>query len=427
MTAIRVDDEVVILDMGIHVPNWINLTEDEDIKDISVEELRAAKAVPNDRIIKDWRKDVIAIIPSHAHLDHVAAIPFLAQQYDAPVIATPFTIEVLKAILTDEKISLPNKLKKVNVNAKLKLSSKIEVEFINVTHSTPQSVLIAVHTKYGTIIYANDFKFDMTPTLGQKVNFERLKAIGKKKVLALISECLYANDPIKMPSEAVARDMLKEVLLGIDNKRNAIIVTTFSSHIARLKSIIEIGRKMNRKVVLLGRSLAKYVYAAENVGLVNFSKDAEIVKYSSKIKRRLSKIRDKDRNKYLLIMTGHQGEPRATLSKLIFREIKYTLRKGDHVIFASKTIPTADNLKAKEVICNKLRSQGVRIFENIHVSGHAGKEDLRELIQLVKPQYIIPSHGEMRMEQGMMLLAAELGYDKKKVMMVRNGQRFSLV
>jgi ribonuclease J len=126
-------------------------------------------------------------------------------------------------------------------------------------------------------------------------------------------------------------------------------------------------------------------------------------------------------------MTGHQGEPRATLSKLIFREIKYTLRKGDHVIFASKTIPTADNLKAKEVICNKLRSQGVRIFENIHVSGHAGKEDLRELIQLVKPQYIIPSHGEMRMEQGMMLLAAELGYDKKKVMMVRNGQRFSLV
>ena len=116
MTAIKVDNEVVILDMGIHVSNYIKLTQDEDIKNIKVDELHQANAIPNDSTIKDWKNDVIAIMPTHAHLDHVASIPFLASKYNAPVIATPFTIEVLKAILRDEKIALPNKLKVVNPN-----------------------------------------------------------------------------------------------------------------------------------------------------------------------------------------------------------------------------------------------------------------------------------------------------------------------
>tara|TARA_Y100000310_G_C20688917_1_gene820936 strand:- start:2830 stop:4167 length:1338 start_codon:yes stop_codon:yes gene_type:complete len=428
MTAIRVDDEVVILDMGIHVGNYIAFTEDEDLKNIKTSELKAAKAIPNDEIIKSWRKDVKAIIPTHAHLDHIAAIPFMAGKYNCPIIASPFTIALLKTNLDIENIHLPNKFKSVNVNATVKISDHLKVEFINVTHSTPQSVMVALHTKYGIIIYANDFKFDLTPTLGKKVNFERLRELGKsKKVLCLIAECLYSNEAIKMPSENVAKEMLKEVLLGTDNKGKAVIVTTFSSHIARLKSIIEIGKKMKRKVVFLGRSLSKYVQAAESVKIVNFSKQIEIVKYSSKIRKRLGKVKEKDRAKYLFVVTGHQGEPKATLSKIAHNDIRFKLRNGDHVVFSSKTIPTEENRKSKEVLCDKLRQQGVRIFDDIHISGHAGKEDLRDLISLVNPKMIIPSHGERKMEEGTLKLALEMGYEKEDIKMIKNGQKVKVV
>ena len=336
MTAIKVDDEVVICDMGIHVSNYIKLTNDEDLQNISLDQLHKAQAIPNDSTINDWKDKVLAIIPTHAHLDHVAAIPFLAGQYKCPVYGTPFTIEVLSANLQNEKIDLPNKLHKVNPNSKIRLSKNIEVEFINITHSTPQTVMLAIHTKYGSIVYANDFKLDYTPTLGQKPNVERLKQIGQGKVLALISECLYANDHIKMPSEAMARDMLREVMYNTDNKDNLIVVTTFSSHIARLKSIIECGNKLGRKILFLGRSMAKYVYAAENANIVNFTKDIELVKYSSKIQKRLKKMGQKERKKYLLVITGHQAEAKATLSKIAYGDIQFKFHPQDHLIFASK-------------------------------------------------------------------------------------------
>src|SRR3990167_7198883 len=134
------------------------------------------------------------------------------------------------------------------------------------THSTPHTVMIALHTKEGIVLYANDFKFDLFPTLGKKPNFRRLEELGKQKVLALICDSTYAADARKMPSEAIAREMLKEVMLGIDSKNKHVVVTTFSSHIARLNSIVEFGQRLNRKVVFMGRSMGKYVGAAERAG-----------------------------------------------------------------------------------------------------------------------------------------------------------------
>ncbi len=425
MTAVKVDDDVVIIDMGVHVPNYILLTEDDDAKNISADELRAAKAIPDDKVIKDWKRDVIAIIPTHAHLDHIAAIPFMAQHYEAPIIATPFTIEVIKSILHDNERKLPNKLKSLNINSKMRLSPGIEVEFINVTHSTPQTVMVALHTKYGTVLYANDFKFDLTPTLGKQVNFARLRELNGK-VVALIVESLYANEPIKMPSEAVAKEMLKEVLLGTNNAGKAVIITTFSSHSARLKSIVEFGKKMNRKVLFMGRSLTRYTIAAENSGVTNFSKDIELIKYSSKIRKRLGKVAEKDRASYLFVITGHQGEPKATLSKIAFNEIKFQLRPEDHIIFASKVIPGEENIRNRRRLVEKLKSIGVRIFDNIHISGHAGREDLRDLISMVRPKLLFPSHGVERMERGLQSLAGEMGYPKDRVKILHNGQRLRI-
>jgi ribonuclease J len=229
-----------------------------------------------------------------------------------------------------------------------------------------------------------------------------------------------------MPSESVAREMLKDVLLGTDNKDNLIIVTTFSSHIARLKSIIEFGQKLNRKIIFLGRSLAKYVKAAENIGIVDFSKDVEIVKYGRQIERMLKKV-DKDREKYLLIVTGHQGEPKSVLYKIAKGEFEFDLYPEDSVVFSCRTIPTPTNIENRDALENELKQTGVRIFKDIHQSGHAAREDLRDFINLVKPKNIIPAHGTKEMRDALAELCTEMGYKTgKNIFLIKDGQKIEL-
>ena len=308
-TAIKVDDEVVILDMGLHMENYIQHTEDrEDISHKTYEELDEVNAVPDYHFINDWKDKVIAIVPSHGHLDHVGAVPFAAQLFPkAPVICTPYTIEVLKSIFRDEKIRIPNPLISLNLNSKYTLSKKITLELVHVTHSIPHTSIVVVHTPYGKVVYANDYKFDLQPTLGKKPNFERLQEIGKEGVTLLIVECLYADEHKKMPSEAVAKQMLKDVMLGVNAEGKAMIVTTFSSHLARLKSIIEMGKKLNRNIIFLGKSLSKYVTAGEQINLINFTQDVEIIKQREKINSTLRRIQKEGKEKYLIVCTGHQG------------------------------------------------------------------------------------------------------------------------
>ncbi len=428
MTALRINGEVIVLDMGLHLENYVKCTEEEDVVKISSAQLMNEGAIPNITTIDDWRKDVKAIIPSHAHLDHLGAIPYLANKFNTEILCTPFSAAVLRAILKDEKITLKNRIKSLNVNAVYNISKNITIEFINMTHSTPQTVMVAMHTPQGTILYANDFKFDLFPVIGKKPDFEKLRDLGKKGVLALIVDSTYAALDQKTPSETVAKEMLKDVLLGTDNKGKAIIVTTFSSHLARLKSIIEFGKKLNRKIVFLGRSLAKYVKAGEDVGIINFSKDVEIVKFGKQIKRRLKKIMREGKEKYLLVVTGHQGEKKATLSKMITGELPFVFDSEDHVIFSCKTIPTPTNEHNRAIIEKRLKQYGVRLFKDIHTSGHAAREDLRDLINLTNPKYLIPAHGSKEMKEALADLARQMGYKlNKNLFLIKDGQRLKLV
>jgi ribonuclease J len=429
MTLVRVDGEAVILDMGLHMESYINYADSrEDVTGISTNALIQNNIVPDFSKILQFKKEVKAIIPTHAHLDHLGAVPFLAKQFDAPVIATPFTVEVLNSILEDDKFQFSNPVKILNINSTLKLTKNLSVEFINSTHSTPQTVMVALHTKYGVILYANDFKFDEFPTFGMKTNIEKLREFGQEhNVLALIVDSTYANYERKTPSESVAREMLRDVMLGTDTKGRCIIATTFSSHIARLKSIIEFGKQMNRKIVLLGRSLNRYVTAAENINLVDFSKDIKMVKYGHQIRRELKAIEDDGKEKYLLVVTGHQGEPESTLSKIATGKIKFSLAKEDFVIFSCTTIPTPVNFENRKILEEHLHHFKLRIFKDIHVSGHASREDLRDMINLVEPRHIIPAHGDIKMRTGLFQLAGEMGYDTERfVHLLRDGQKVVL-
>jgi len=428
MTAVKVDNEVILFDMGIHLPNYIRLTEEEvgEFATLTESALKKAEAIPQDGTIKDWRPNVIAIVLTHAHLDHMGAVPYMAQKYDAPIICTPFTAALLRTICHDEKIDLPNKIIALKPGQTMPLSKNLKLEFCHITHSVPQTIIATLHTPHGVIMYGNDYKLDSHPTLGSPVNYEHLKKLGEKGVLALIQDCLYAGEHKKTPSEQVAKQMLRDVLIDVDSKGKGIIVTTFASHIARLKSIAEFGRMLNRKVVFMGRSLAKYCYAAKDADIIDLFKQAEILKYARQIRRKLEEIKNK-KDKYLLVVSGHQGEPKSALSKMIDGIYQWNFSSDDHVIFSSQIIPAEINQRQRAIMEEKLKKMGVRMFKDIHVSGHSSREDLREMIQMVKPKNILPTHGEPTMTNEFNSLATEMGYKlHKNLHPLTNAQRIVL-
>lgn len=427
MCAMKINDEVIICDMGFYLPEVVRLQDEEIVKtNLTREDLIHLHVVPNDTVIKEWRAKVKAIILPHCHLDHTGAVPYLAEAYDCPIYGAPYTIEVLKSILRDEGTKIKNKLRILNGNDHIKITPNITLEFSPIPHSTPQTMLAILHTAEGVLIYGNDFKLDNNPTLGQKPNYKRLKELGEKGVKLFVVDALYAHDEMKTPSELVAKEMLKDVMLGIENTKNLIIVTTFASHIARLKSIIEFGKKMNRKIVIMGRSMYRYIGAAEHIGLVHFSKEVTIAKYSDQVRKRLREIQ-KNPGKYLLICTGHQGEPRSILTRLVLKELPYEFQGGDQVIFACKTIPVPINIANRAVLETKLKQKGVRFFKDIHTSGHLAREDHRDLIDLLKPKHIIPAQGDITILNPLASLAEELGYVRNKtVHVVQNGDTILL-
>lgn len=427
MTAVRVDNEVIICDIGLEMDKYVTYMEDEDLLVAKTEELQRIHAVPDITLIDNWKRMVKAIIPTHAHLDHIGAIPFLGDFFDAPIICTPFTAEVLKSIIHDDKRKFKNPIKALQVNAIFPLTKNIKIELINMTHSTPQTAMLAIHTSYGTVLYANDFKFDNHPTLGKKPNMERLQVLGKSgKVLCLIVDSLYSSMPRKTPSESVAQAMLKEVMMDTKSEGNAVFVTTFSSHIARLQSTVQFARQMKRKVAFLGRSLYRYVDAAEKQGIVKFRPRVELTKYGNQIKRKLKKIEQDGAHKYVIIVTGHQGEPRSVLSRIVRGEFAFRFRQGDKVIFSCTVIPNSQNKVNRKHMEDELRSRGVRIFTDIHTSGHASREDLRDMVTTIRPKHIIPAHGGVDITSHMVELAKEEGYDTNHVHLMQNGQRLVL-
>ncbi len=426
MTAVELKDDVFLFDCGLYLPPIVELEEAERV--YTEKRLRQIGAVPSDNILDSsgLRNKVRAILPSHAHLDHIGALPFLSNRYNADIIGTPFTIEVLKTLISDEKSNLNNKLRVVQPNSFCYVqgkTKKYKIEFINITHSTLQTSMIALHTNEGIVLYANDFKFDNNPILGKAPNYERLKEIGKEGVKVMIVDSLYSGDERKTASEKVARTLLEDVLLTTSNEDAGLFVTTFSSHIARLKSIVDFGKQLNRKIVFLGRSLNKYVGAAARIDMCPFIKDIEMVSYKNQVVRKLKNI-SKNRGDYMVVCTGHQGEPGSILDRLSKNKLPFQFWNKDHVVFSSSVIPSKINIENRGKLDERLKKRGVRLFNNIHVSGHAGREDLRDFVNMINPENIIPAHGSHDKIQPMVELAEELGYkNKKNVHLIHDKQR----
>jgi len=432
MTAVRAGEDVVIFDMGLNLSKVL-IHDNVETERMHSLDLIDMGAIPDDRVMSDIEGDVQAIVPTHGHLDHIGAISKLAHRYDAPVVATPFTIELVKQqIQSEEKFGVDNDLIKMEAGETTEIgdTGNVQMEFVNVTHSIIDAINPVIHTPEGAIVYGLDKRMDHTPVLGDPIDMDRFREIGREGngVLCYIEDCTNAGKKGRTPSESVARRHLNDVLTSMEDYSGGIVATTFSSHIARVKSLVEFAREIGRQPVLLGRSMEKYSGTAERLGFVDFPGDLGMYGHRKSVDRTFKRIMNEGKDNFLPVVTGHQGEPRAMLTRMGRGETPYELDGGDKVVFSARVIPEPTNEGQRYQSERLLGMQGARIYDDIHVSGHLNSEGHYTMLDALEPQHVIPAHQDMKGFSPYVDLAARKGYQLgRDIHVSRNGNVIQLV
>ena len=363
--------------------------------------------LPNPEFIIKNKKDVLGIIVTHAHEDHIGAIGHLWPQIKCPVFSTPFASAVLKRKLKELKIK-PNFIKTVQLDSSFKLGP-FDIDVISTTHSIPEPNALGIKTKYGNILHTGDWKYDPKPLIGKNFNEKRLKSFGDKGVLAIVSDSTNSNVEGHSGSEDKLRDSLVKIVKEIPNR---IAITSFSSNLARLETFAHIASESGRVAALCGRSLWTMYKAAQDSG------------YLKNIKSFLDEkeIMDYPKDQVLLICTGSQGEPRAALSRIANdMHQNIFLEDNDTVIFSSKVIP--GNERSITKVQNDLKERNINVVTEsddfVHVSGHPHIEELKKMYKWIKPEIVIPVHGEYHHLKSNVKIAKESGV--KKGLILKNG------
>jgi len=432
---IKVDEESVILDMGLTMDNYVNYQSQQDKQDKNFnkkyfyDELLQVDALPDYYGLGKILRTVKAVVPSHAHLDHVGAVPYGMKFFDnIPVLGTPYTIEFLRKELVStrhNKYFEKNNISLITceLNTVFKLTEKITIEFVEVTHSVPDSAILVVHTPYGKVMYAVDYKFDKFPQLGNPPNFKRLEELGKEGVKCLILESLYADVDIETPSEQDVKEDLLKTIKDLEIEGKTIITSTFSSHIVRLKSLVDIGKSLGRKVYLVGRSLNTHSNIAKEVGIINLKKGVNLVSRNDDINELLENVYTQ-RDEYFLICTGHQGEEFSVLSRILDGWFDFSFSPKDIMIFSSSVIPTEVNQESFRVLEKKMEENKLQIIKDIHASGHAGLKDHKKMLQLVNPEYVIPAHAGFDKAKHIKMLCENTTIGKP--ILTKNGEKIQI-
>ena len=401
MYVIHHEKELLIIDAGVMFPEDDLMGIDYVIQDVSY--------------LKEHEKEIKALIITHGHEDHIGGITFLLQNVKIPVIYAPgIAVSLIKNKLEDAHLNY-QALEAYKKDTVLKFKH-FTVEFINTTHSIPDSFAVVIHTPQGTIFETGDFKFDLTP-IGPMADLHKIAKIGSQGVKLLLSDSTNALSEGFSKSESCVDETLNDI---ISRHYGRVIIATFASNIYRIKHIVETCRKNNRQIVTFGRSMETSIDIALNNGLI---KDKSIFIDANKAK-------SLKRNEVCILCTGSQGEPLAALSRIangVHKQI--SLLNDDLVVFSSKPIP--GNAASINRVINKLYLKGVKVFtyeefSDIHTSGHAKQEELKLMLRLVKPEYFMPMHGEYRMLMAHKSLAEDCGIPSDHVFICKNGDVIEL-
>ena len=335
--------------------------------------------------IIDKKDDLVGLVLTHAHEDHIGAIAHIWPKLLCNIYATPFTSVLIQEKFKEKKINVGNKLKIVELNGTVQVKP-FTIEFITLTHSILEPNGLSISTPSGTVLHTGDWKIDPNPLIGDKINESKLKKIGEQGILAMICDSTNVFSPGRAGSESDVRQSLLKIM---ENKHKKIIVTSFASNVARMETIFYCAEKTGRQISLVGRSMHKIYNAARQCGYLKSSIDPLDPREAKKI----------DKKKIVYLCTGSQGEPNGAMMRIAnFLHPDVILEKGDAVIFSSKIIP--GNEKKLYKLHNQLVKNGIDVVseENhfVHVSGHPNREDLKDMYDWVKPKSVIPVHGEHR-------------------------------
>ncbi len=400
MYCVQYQDEIIIMDCGIKFPEDDLLGINYVISDYSY-------------LIKN-RKKIKALLVSHGHEDHIGGIPFLLEKIpEIPVYATPFALALIKGKLEEHGILRTTELHEEHEDTVLKFK-KLTVTFFRTTHSIPDTLGIAVHTPLGAVVFTGDFKFDLTPVMNQPApDFQKMAQLGNEGVLALLSDSTNAEVSQFTKSERFVAKSLHDIITGIHGR---IIFATFASNLYRVSTAIQAAKDTGRKVAIFGRSMENGVQNGIDLGYLNVP-DGLIVD--------ANEINHTPAEEVMILCTGSQGEPLAALSRIAngtHRQI--SLQPGDTVIFSSNPIP-GNTLSVNHLI-NKLMEGGASVvhgrINNVHTSGHGGQEELKMMVRLTKPKYMIPVHGEYRMQVIHTELAQAAGVPADNTFVLENGE-----
>lgn len=398
ITAIEYEDEIIVIDCGISFP-------DEDMYGIDL-------VIPDIKYLLDNKDKVKGLFLTHGHEDHIGAIPYILKQINMPVYGTKLTIGLVESKLKEHDMLSKSNLIPISPGESIKLN-KLIIEFIRVTHSIAESCALAIHTPIGTVLHTGDFKIDYTPIDGKVMDLNRIAQLGQEGILLLMADSTNVERAGHSLSEKIIGETLNRI---ISNANGRVIVATFASNIHRMQQIADASMMYNRKIVFSGRSMENISNVAMDLGYLHIPEESIVG------------IEDLNRypsDKITIITTGSQGEPMAGLSRIAYGSHRHiSIEQDDLFIISASPIPGNDKLVSR--VINQLYRKGVEVIyedlEDIHVSGHAYKEELKLIHTLVKPKYFMPVHGEYRHLKHHSDLALKLGMDKSNVFTLETGQ-----
>lgn len=399
ITVFKYEEEMFVVDGGLAFP-------DEHMLGVDLLIPRIDYLLENKEAIKGW-------IITHGHEDHIGALPYLFQQLPkVPVYGAKLTLGLVRGKLEEFGLNMAEfNFHEVSTDERIKIGRYFTVDMFRMTHSIPDNSGMVIHTPIGKIVHTGDFKLDATPVDGKTSHLAKIAQAGAEGVLLLIADSTNAERPGLTPSEA---DVAKELERVIGRAKGRIFVTTFASHIHRIQSVIHAAEKYGRKVAVEGRSMLKFARIAIELGYLQQSDRF----YT------LDEVKDLPEEQILVLTTGSQGQPEAVLARLANGiHPKMNIQPGDSVILSSSPIP--GNEEAVNSVINKLYGLGAFVFYppqyRVHASGHGSQEELKLVLNLASPKFLLPWHGEIRQQTNFKWLAESMGSPPEKIIIPENG------